>query len=66
MTEELVELLWVVEGTIEAQPELNAVLADIVASPLFAAADLPQPSPRERLPPVVEVNDDSQTEFDLE
>ena len=54
MMEQLLELLWVVEATIDAQPELNATLSEILAGPLFTAAELPQPSEEERRPPIVE------------
>jgi hypothetical protein len=66
MTQELLELLWVVEATIDAQPELNAVLNEILAGPLFTAADLPQPSEEERRPPVVEEVEDEHEEMVLE
>ena len=52
-TEELLELLWVLESTIEMQPRGATLLAEVCASPLFSANDLPQPSAAERKPPVV-------------
>lgn len=63
MTRELLELLWVVDATIVVQPELDALLAEILASPLFAAADLPQPTTAERRPPD---SSDEQPEQELE
>jgi hypothetical protein len=48
MTQELLELLWVVEATLAAQPELDRVLSDVLAGPLFAAAELPEPTEEER------------------
>lgn len=57
LTQELLELLWVLEATLEAQPELSALLADILAGPLFAATDLPQPTANERRPPGNEPDD---------
>jgi hypothetical protein len=50
MTQELLELLWIVEATISAQPELNSVLADVIAGPLFVVEDLPLPTTAERRP----------------
>ncbi len=51
LTQELMELLWVLEATVAAQPESNALLAEILAAPLFAARDLPSPTAAERKPP---------------
>jgi hypothetical protein len=51
LTTELVELLWVLEATVAAQPELNTLLSEIVASPLFAAADFSTPTAAERAAP---------------
>jgi hypothetical protein len=52
--EELLELLWVLEATIDKQPELKTLLENVVASDLFAAEELPQPTQEEREPPKVE------------
>ena len=38
LTTELLELLWVLEATVAAQPELNALLSEILTSPLLPAA----------------------------
>ena len=51
MTTELLELLWVLEATVEKEPELAAFLQKIVDSPTFEAAELPQPTDAERKPP---------------
>ena len=53
-TRELLELLWVLEATVERQPALAQLLAEMVAGPCFTAGELPQPSDRERQPPRVE------------
>ncbi len=50
-TGELLALLWVLEETLRLEPEGAALLAEVCASPLFAAAGLPSPSPAERQPP---------------
>jgi hypothetical protein len=63
LTQELLEVLWVLEATIEMQPQLNALLADLLAGPLFAAADLPQPTAAERRPPGDEPDDGAQGEL---
>ena len=51
-TEELLELLWVLEETIRRQPEGAALLQDVCASALFAAHELPIPTDAERQPPL--------------
>lgn len=52
-TQELQELLWILESTIALQPEGAALLEEICAGPLFTAAELPSPSAAERRPPDV-------------
>jgi hypothetical protein len=44
MTGELLELLWVLEATVDLFPALEANLTSIIQGPLFHAEDLPQPS----------------------
>ena len=51
--EELLELLWVLERTIALQPEGEALLEEVCASPLFTADELPTPTETERKPPRV-------------
>jgi hypothetical protein len=51
MTEELLELLWVIEATVEKQPELADLLDQVVNSPTFTAAEFPEPTSDEREPP---------------
>lgn len=51
LTEELLELLWVLEATVALYPELATLLDEIVKSPTFSAGELPTPSPEERQPP---------------
>lgn len=48
MSDELLELLWVLEATLAMEPELEATLNQVVAGQCFAAADLPIPKPEER------------------
>jgi hypothetical protein len=57
LTTELLELLWVLEATVAAQPELNTLLAEILAAPLFTAADFPTPTAAERAAPGEEAED---------
>ncbi|OYZ17135.1 MAG: DNA methyltransferase [Sphingomonadales bacterium 28-64-96] len=51
MSEELLELLWVLEATLAMEPDLEAQLDKIVAAPCFTSAELPEPSNEERRPP---------------
>ncbi len=50
-TEELLELLWVLEATVDLQAEGTALLEEVCASDLFSASELPKPSDAERQPP---------------
>ena len=51
VTMELLELLWVLEATVDKEPELAAFLQSVVKNPTFEAAELPQPTDAERKPP---------------
>ena len=52
-SEELLELLWVLEATVALEPEGLTLLDEVCASPLFSADDLPIPTNEERKPPTV-------------
>lgn len=45
---ELLNLLWVLDHTVDLQPALAALLARVLAGPLLAAAELPQPDEAQR------------------
>ncbi|HMA15777.1 MAG TPA: hypothetical protein VKP12_13385, partial [Kiloniellaceae bacterium] len=51
MSDEFLELLWVLEATLAMEPELSATLDKVVAGPCFKASELPTPTAEERLPP---------------
>ncbi len=51
MSDELLELLWVLEETLAMEPDLEKVLDEIVAGDCFTAAELPTPQPGERKAP---------------
>lgn len=51
MTDEFLELLWVLEATLDMEPQLSAMLDKIVAGPCFKASELPTPTEAERKPP---------------
>jgi hypothetical protein len=57
MTRELLELIWVLEATIDLFPEMKDTLKAVISSPLFNASDLPQPSHDERQAPGEEIED---------
>ena len=59
-TEELLELLWVVEATLDLQPEGTELLAMVFASDLFSQEEFPKPSNAERQPPRNVVMDEDQ------
>ena len=50
-TEELLELLWVLEATLALQPEGAALLEEVCRSQLFSKDELPTPSKEEQQPP---------------
>lgn len=51
MTDEFLELLWVLESTITMEPALSAILDSVVSGACFCASDLPMPSQEERKAP---------------
>ena len=50
-TEELLELLWVIEATLAMQPEGSELLERVCASDLFSEDEFPKPTNDERRPP---------------
>lgn len=56
MTKELLELLWVLEATVEREPEFAELLTEITASETFSADELPEPTEEERKPPIIGVD----------
>ncbi len=53
MSDEFLELLWVLEATLAMEPELEATLDKIVAGDCFKASELPTPTDKERKAPAV-------------
>lgn len=51
MSDELLELLWVLESTLALEPDLEKILNTVVSGPCFSAADLPTPKATERMAP---------------
>ena len=56
MSQELLELLWVLEKTIDLYPELEENLDKVIASDLWAADELPTPDEEERKIPKLKEN----------
>lgn len=50
-TQDLLELLWVLEATLAMRGEGEALLDRVCSGPLFSAGDLPTPTTAERQPP---------------
>ncbi len=65
-TEELLELLWVLEATLALQPEGATLLDEVLSSQLFTTDELPTPSDEEREPPRTAVDEKRQLEFPAE
>lgn len=55
MTDEFLELLWVLEATLSMEPQLSAALDTVVTGECFKAEDLPQPTDAERKAPGAKV-----------
>jgi hypothetical protein len=51
MTDEFLELLWILEATLAIEPELKAALDAVVSGPCFKESELPTPTDDERKPP---------------
>ena len=62
-TEELLELLWVLEATLALQPESTALLHEVCSSQLFTQDELPTPSSEERRSPRTAAADKQQLGF---
>ena len=62
-TEELLELLWVLEETVKLEPDGAVLLEEVCASVLFSHDELPIPSKEEREPPRQTPKKTGQAEF---
>jgi Type ISP C-terminal specificity domain len=51
MTQELLEVIWVLEATLEMHPEIGRLFTSVIESTAFTWEELPQPSEDERQPP---------------
>ena len=62
-TEDLLELLWVLEETLRLQPEGRGLLDEVCASDTFTDLELPTPTPESRKPPSTSPADSEQLSF---
>lgn len=51
MSDQLLDLLWVLEATLKMEPDLENVLDKVVSGACFTTTGLPQPKSEERKPP---------------
>jgi hypothetical protein len=51
MSDDFLELLWVLEATLAMEPALSAILDNVISGACFCAGDLPMPSREERKAP---------------
>lgn len=64
MTEELLELIWMLERTVDAHGEMDGLLDAVLDADVIAAEDLPMPRDAEREPPTIP-GEGSQEALDL-
>jgi hypothetical protein len=63
MTEEFLELLWVLEATLAMEPDLSAALDRVTKDECFKASELPTPTDAERKPPKVKAASGEQNDL---
>ncbi|PTB99515.1 hypothetical protein C9993_02725 [Marinobacter sp. Z-F4-2] len=54
MTQELMELIWLIEWTLNKTPELDSWLEEVLQSELFIATEIPTPTDEERKEPKIQ------------
>jgi len=65
MSQELLELLWVLEATVAMFPGLKQTLEAVIAGETFRADELPQPTAAERKPPEEEPEPSQQVQTEI-
>ncbi len=65
LTQELLELLWVLEASVSMLPDLKAVFDNVIESETFRVDELPQPTANERRAPGDEEDETTQHEMNL-
>jgi predicted helicase len=63
-TTELLELLWILEATVEIYPEQARLLEDVISGDIFQANELPTVPPEMRKPPRTKDEENGQLEFE--
>ena len=51
MTTTLISLVWILEATINMEPDLEGILQSVIKSECFRASELPKPSEAQKAPP---------------
>ena len=51
MTKTLISLVWILEATINIEPDLEGILQSVIKSECFRASELPKPSEAQKAPP---------------
>jgi hypothetical protein len=65
MTQELLELIWVLEATVEMFPQMEQLFNEVLESSTFQASELPQPTEEERKPPTEQEEENHQPELQM-
>ncbi|HVS82994.1 MAG TPA: type ISP restriction/modification enzyme [Pyrinomonadaceae bacterium] len=65
MSQELLEILWVLEATTNLFPELRELFNSVIQSPTFTAEELPQPSREEHQAPEEEEDESPQISLEM-
>lgn len=65
MTEELLNLIWVLEATVDTFPLLEDIFNAVLESPIFQASELPQPTEEERKPPAEQEEEAEEGQHEL-
>ncbi len=65
LTDELLDVLWTLEKTLDLEPQATELLETVLKGPLINAADLPQPAPLERLAPGGDDITDQQAQLEI-
>lgn len=63
--DELLELLWVLDATVDRLPNLDKFFGQLLATEHFKADDFPKPTPEERKGPKGEASEEPQQGFDF-
>ena len=65
LTDELLEVLWTLEHSLQLEPQAASLLDEVLNGELIAATELPTPQPKETQPPEDIATTDEQTRLAL-